>query len=679
MINVEDCKEVFEGNDSATSFPFDFKVNAATDLEVGVSINGGEPTTLTLNAHYSVTLNENQNTNPGGTITYPLSGDPLADGDKLYVLRSIAATQPMPFTGGVTPAALEAGFDNLTMQVQKLIELTSRCIKGSVLDSADMAALPLDRVGKYLTFNAEGNPIVSEGTGADAGLRADLASFAVDMGASLVARSMRYTRAVGDGTDEWDIIQGELNDLRDYGICPIFEGGKTYRCDQPLTLLRNTTDGPEHYYIQTNGAIFDLSNVTTGSLFKIGATSQNNGHDTGFIIVAGGLNVIGPEDTAVNFYAGDEPDTDSIGIDLEFAFNIMLDNPHPRRCYIGMRTKDTYPGLMLRFEASNCGICRYIRQNSTLCTWVAPTMKSARYGSVTRPDATTGLVSAQRSDNPRYENVQVGDVVDPRSGSGVGVAGYALLGSYFESITYDPLRIGVWTWANPDTPGGDTNRDVYGYEHKPAQWSMGAYTSTHKPIRIPTNGTVRGGDIVIPGALAECIGNFDNSHLRTTTDSYIGASSEYVNRDHAVQLTPKQPAFSAYSSSVLNVTGDGTTYTVIQDNEDFDIRSDHSPSTGKYTARYTGIHALDAAVGLDGITSSHDRGNIDLVIEGTSAKTLTRWFNPVSGNNKFSAAISAKVFMTAGDTAKINITVSGSTKVVDILSTESYFTGVFLG
>ena len=67
---------------------------------------------------------------------------------------------------------------------------------------------------------------------------------------------------------------------------------------------------------------------------------------------------------------------------------------------------------------------------------------------------------------------------------------------------------------------------------------------------------------------------------------------------------PLQPAFLAYlETSVLNVTGDGTQYTVIYDTEVFDQNSDFNLATSTFTAPVTGRYQISVSGNLIGGTS----------------------------------------------------------------------------
>ena len=153
----------FVGNGTASSFPFTFKVFAAADLDV-VRLNAstGLETTLVLTTDYTVTLNFDQNSNPGGTVT--LVAGALATGFTLTITSDIANLQPTDLTnqGGFYPEVITDSFDRATIQIQQMQGDVSRSIKAPISDGSPNMELPAAsvRANTFLAFDANGVPTV---------------------------------------------------------------------------------------------------------------------------------------------------------------------------------------------------------------------------------------------------------------------------------------------------------------------------------------------------------------------------------------------------------------------------------------------------------------------------------------------------------------------------------------
>src|SRR5688500_931268 len=78
------------GNGVTTVFSFTFKVFATTDVVVVLTDEDGIETTQTNPTHYSVTLNPNQNTSPGGSVTMVTAP---ATGELLTITSAVPNTQ----------------------------------------------------------------------------------------------------------------------------------------------------------------------------------------------------------------------------------------------------------------------------------------------------------------------------------------------------------------------------------------------------------------------------------------------------------------------------------------------------------------------------------------------------------------------------------------------------------
>lgn len=154
-------KARFLGNDVATSFPFSFRAFAASDLVVTLTSSDGVEVPLILNDDYTVSLDPDQENNPGGSLTYPVSGSPLATGQVLTAISAIEESQETDLQnrGAFLPQVIEDRFDYLTVLVQQLSERLSRVAFGSASDSDPVFSLGTagQRANKYISFDADGN------------------------------------------------------------------------------------------------------------------------------------------------------------------------------------------------------------------------------------------------------------------------------------------------------------------------------------------------------------------------------------------------------------------------------------------------------------------------------------------------------------------------------------------
>jgi hypothetical protein len=192
----------FSGNDVATAFPFTFKVFAASDLRVAAIVDDIE-TVLTLDSNYSVALNADQDASPGGTITYPISGTPLATGDSLTIIGQLPYDQmaELPDGGSFSPRVIANALDRATMQIQQLVDQLGQTVRASEINGLDALPGIETRASKLLGFDASGQPVALVGAEADSAtaLQLDLAdSTSATKGAALVA--LNNEKAYTSGT-----------------------------------------------------------------------------------------------------------------------------------------------------------------------------------------------------------------------------------------------------------------------------------------------------------------------------------------------------------------------------------------------------------------------------------------------------------------------------------------------
>ena len=152
----------FIGNGTASVFPFTFKVFQASDLDViKLTISTGVESTLVLTTDYTVSLNGDQDSNPGGNVT--LTAGALAAGYTLTITSDIANLQPTDLTnqGGFYPEVITDSLDRATIQIQQMADDLTRSIKTPISDGLALnMELPTaaQRANSFFAFDASGEP-----------------------------------------------------------------------------------------------------------------------------------------------------------------------------------------------------------------------------------------------------------------------------------------------------------------------------------------------------------------------------------------------------------------------------------------------------------------------------------------------------------------------------------------
>ena len=176
---------------------------------------------------------------------------------------------------------------------------------------------------------------------------------------------------------------------------------------------------------------------------------------------------------------------------------------------------------------------------------------------------------------------------------------------------------------------------------------VGAYTGNSGGLDIRTSSN----NIVLSDG---------DGNVRLRTDSTGATALTGSVAVGGIVTAPAQPAFLAYNSATdTDVTGTGVVATVDFDTELFDQGSNFAADT--FTAPVTGKYRFSSTVTVLGLIIATDVYH-RLVIAGTSAKNYTLGATgglgvAMAGSQTVSGSV--LVLMTAGDTAKIEIIVSG--------------------
>lgn len=158
-ISTTTNKAIGLGNGANTNWPFLFIIPDASQLYVYYTDALGNITAIAAGL-YSVAGLNNPN---GGSVTYPLTGTPIAAGTTLTVYRLVTYQQLTDITnqGGFYPEVYEAALDYLTMEVQQLAELAGRSMVLPLTVSGVSTTLPVPSAGLILGWNATATAIVN--------------------------------------------------------------------------------------------------------------------------------------------------------------------------------------------------------------------------------------------------------------------------------------------------------------------------------------------------------------------------------------------------------------------------------------------------------------------------------------------------------------------------------------
>lgn len=112
-----------------STFTFGFLIFKTTDVYVATALSNDEAsTTLENGVDYTVQMNDDQNSTPGGTITL---STPLVQNQIVVIGSCIAYTQELQLTNYTRfpPEQINIALDRIVIQIQQLLEMSDRALR----------------------------------------------------------------------------------------------------------------------------------------------------------------------------------------------------------------------------------------------------------------------------------------------------------------------------------------------------------------------------------------------------------------------------------------------------------------------------------------------------------------------------------------------------------------------
>ena len=154
---------------------------------------------------------------------------------------------------------------------------------------------------------------------------------------------------------------------------------------------------------------------------------------------------------------------------------------------------------------------------------------------------------------------------------------------------------------------------------------------------------------------AACTGTFNGSCATITN----------AGPDFRIMSNAASAWLASLTSDVLNVTGNGASYTILFDTEVFDRGSNYSAATGLATITQAGMYLIKGSVTFLNLTSNITRIEARIIRRNSSAVEQQRAYRLVNPTGNFvtggfySLEVSEQFFVNEGDTFEIQAFASG--------------------
>jgi len=154
--------------------------------------------------------------------------------------------------------------------------------------------------------------------------------------------------------------------------------------------------------------------------------------------------------------------------------------------------------------------------------------------------------------------------------------------------------------------------------------------------------------------------------LRSDGTNIVNSTAFTIGSTGIMGNTAQPVLFAKIGTTVTNVTGDGTLYTILFDTVVSQQGSNYNSGTGTYTIPVTGYYLVVCNVVYAGVISSHTTG---VIKSGGTHNFITQFgpFQSADASGNVTGTVNFIRSFTASDTLTITTTISGGTKVVDLV------------
>jgi hypothetical protein len=693
---------------SGTALPYTFKVFAAADLNVvRLNTSTGVETSLVLGSDYTVALNGNQNTNPGGTVNLTVTASATST---VTITSDIANLQPTDLTnqGGFYPEVITDSLDRATIQIQQMSEDVGRSLKGPISDGNLNMELPTaaQRANSFLAFDANGVPtaVVSGSTGAPTTI----------------------TRQVFSGTGSQTVFTlasdpGALGNSAQVFIGGVYQQRSTYTiAGTTLTFSSAPVAGTDNIefvnYLTSNiGATSaDLVTYTPSGTGAVARSAASKFSETVSVKDFGAVGDGVADDTAaiqtaitfaastVNGAAGNEvllpTGTYLISSRITLPNRVGLRGANGRGTVIKPHSSFADSYMFHAVNGTSAMFGSYLSdmyidargKNMTAVVWSQAWQETCgMYKVVVQFDGTTnyGVYMSNGYGGAalcHFDQCEIFSDSSFATAAGILVDQISVVGGFVFHVTNTTIA-GSATNILPSgirMVNDSLNVDTYHGEYATNMVSMsgvgglsantlnGSFNAVTSVIRLNSGFTGRVSlNNIVPNGATNVLDDAATSRSLVTSQTGIVANFAYP-----------QIAFSAVvSSQIPNVTGNATEYGIVFNSETYDYGSNYNNATGTFTAPATGKYLLSTAVRITVGTAvttyvaKISTSNRDYVFYRGDTDNIR------DGSGTFTCSGSFVVDMDAADIARVTIYVSGlGADTVDVEATETFFQAHYL-